>query len=61
MEPSTSILIIKAQPLCYYDEEKNCFGKINTNTRCNFEADLLNSPIFEEDKLPCPLSSSGPP
>jgi superfamily II DNA or RNA helicase len=52
MEPSASILIIKAQPLCYYDEEKNCFGKINTNTRCNFEADLLNSPIFEEDKLP---------
>ncbi|MFB1000380.1 MAG: ATP-dependent helicase, partial [Colwellia sp.] len=51
-KPSSSILIIKAQPLCYYDEEKNCFGKINTNTQCNFEADLLNSPIFEEDKLP---------
>ncbi len=50
--PSASILIIKAQPLCYYDEEQNCFGKINTNTQCNFEADLLNSPIFEEDKLP---------
>jgi len=50
--PSASILIIKAQPLCYYDEELNCFGKINTNTQCNFEADLLNSPIFEEDKLP---------
>jgi superfamily II DNA or RNA helicase len=52
MEPSTNILIIKAQPLCYYDEKNNCFGKINTNTQCNFEADLLNSPIFEEDKLP---------
>jgi superfamily II DNA or RNA helicase len=52
MQPSESILIIKAQPLCYYDEQKNCFGKINTNTQCNFEADLLNSPIFEEDKLP---------
>ncbi|TWX57656.1 DEAD/DEAH box helicase [Colwellia hornerae] len=52
MEPSTSILIIKAQPLCYYDEKNNCFGKINTNTQCNFEADLLNSPVFEEDKLP---------
>ena len=52
MQPSTSIRIIKAQPLCYYDEEKNCFGKINTNTHCDFEADLLNSPIFEEDKLP---------
>ena len=51
-KPSASILIIKAQPLCYYDEEQNCFGKINTNTQCNFEADLLNSPIFEEDKLP---------
>ncbi|MBA6251041.1 MULTISPECIES: DEAD/DEAH box helicase [unclassified Colwellia] len=52
MEPSTNILIIKAQPLCYYDEKNNCFGKINTNTQCDFEADLLNSPIFEEDKLP---------
>jgi len=52
IQPSTSIRIIKAQPLCYYDEEKNCFGKVNTNTRCDFEADLLNSPIFEEDKLP---------
>jgi superfamily II DNA or RNA helicase len=52
MKPSSSILIIKAQPLCYYDEETNCFGKINTNTQCDFEADLLNSPIFEEDKLP---------
>ncbi|ALO35306.1 helicase SNF2 [Colwellia sp. MT41] len=51
-EPSSSIQIIKAQPLCFYDEDKNCFGKINTNTRCDFEADLLNSPIFEEDKLP---------
>jgi superfamily II DNA or RNA helicase len=51
-EPSSSIQIIKAQPLCFYDEEKNCFGKINTNTQCDFEADLLNSPIFEEDKLP---------
>ena len=51
-KPSASILIIKAQPLCYYDDEQNCFGKINTNTQCNFEADLLNSPIFEEDKLP---------
>ncbi len=51
-EPSSSIVIIKAQPLCFYDEDKNCFGKINTNTQCDFEADLLNSPIFEEDKLP---------
>ena len=51
-EPSSSIIIIKAQPLCFYDEDKNCFGKITTNTQCDFEADLLNSPIFEEDKLP---------
>ncbi|MBU2893783.1 DEAD/DEAH box helicase [Colwellia sp. D2M02] len=51
-EPSSSIHIIKAQPLCYYDEEQNSFGKLNTNTQCDFEADLLNSPIFEEDKLP---------
>ena len=51
-EPSSSIQIIKAQPLCFYDGEKNCFGKINTNTQCDFEADLLNSPIFEEDRLP---------
>ena len=56
MKPSTSILLIKAQPLCYYDEEHNCFGKINTNTQCDFEADLLNSPIFEEDKLPWVLN-----
>jgi len=56
MQPSSSISIIKAQPLCYYDEEKNCFGRINTNTQCNFEADLLNSPIFEEDKLPWVLN-----
>lgn len=51
-EPSPSIQIIKAQPLCYYDEEKNCFGYLKTNTQCDFEAELLNSPIFEEDKLP---------
>ncbi|PKI16624.1 DEAD/DEAH box helicase [Colwellia sp. 12G3] len=51
-EPSKSILIIKAQPLCFYDEEKNCFGNINTNTQSDFEAGLLNSPIFEEDSLP---------
>jgi len=56
IQPSTSIHIIKAQPLCYFDEEKNCFGKINTNTQCDFEADLLNSPIFEEDKLPWVLN-----
>ncbi len=56
MEPSESIRIIKAQPLCFYDEQKNCFGKINTNTQCDFEAGLLNSPIFEEDKLPWIMS-----
>ena len=55
-KPSTSIRIIKAQPLCYYDEQHNCFGRINTNTQCDFEADLLNSPIFEEDKLPWVLN-----
>jgi superfamily II DNA or RNA helicase len=51
-QPSNNILIIKSQPLCYFDEQQNCFGKINTNTQCDFEADLLNSPVFEEDKLP---------
>lgn len=56
MQPSESIRIIKAQPLCFYDEQKNCFGKINTNTQCDFEAGLLNSPIFEEDKLPWIMS-----
>jgi superfamily II DNA or RNA helicase len=55
-EPSENIHIIKAQPLCFYDESKNCFGKINTNTQCDFEAGLLNSPIFEEDKLPWVMS-----
>jgi len=55
-EPCENIHIIKAQPLCFYDEEKNCFGKINTNTQCDFEAGLLNSPIFEEDKLPWVMS-----
>jgi len=55
-EPSENIHIIKAQPLCFYDEQKNCFGKINTNTQCDFEAGLLNSPIFEEDKLPWVMS-----
>jgi len=55
-KPSSSIRLIKAQPLCYFDEEKNCFGKINTNTQCEFEADLLNSPVFEEDKLPWVLN-----
>ncbi len=51
-EPSSTIQIIKAQPLCYYDKRQNCFGEIKTNTQCEFEADLLNSPIFEEDSLP---------
>jgi superfamily II DNA or RNA helicase len=55
-EPCENIHIIKAQPLCFYDEEKNCFGRINTNTQCDFEAGLLNSPIFEEDKLPWVMS-----
>ncbi|TYK65456.1 DEAD/DEAH box helicase [Colwellia echini] len=55
-KPSSSIQIIKAQPLCYYDSDNNTFGKINTNTQCEFEADLLNSPIFEEDKLPWVLN-----
>ena len=55
-EPHADIRIIKAQPLCFYDEENNCFGKINTNTHCDFEAGLLNSPIFEEDKLPWIMS-----
>ncbi|MBU2871770.1 DEAD/DEAH box helicase [Colwellia sp. E2M01] len=55
-KPSDSIQIIKAQPLCYYDEDNNSFGRIDTNTQCDFEADLLNAPIFEEDKLPWVLN-----
>ena len=51
-KPSTSIRIIKALPLCFYNEQANSLGKINTNTDCVFEADLLNSPVFEEDQLP---------
>lgn len=55
-KPSDKRHIIKAQPLCYYDEDSNSFGVIETNTQCEFEADLLNSPIFEEDNLPWVLN-----
>jgi len=51
-----NIQIIKAQPLCYYNNHNNSFGKINTNTQCKFEAELLQSPILDEKQLPWVIS-----
>ncbi len=50
------IQIIKAQPLCYYNSRNNSFGKINTNTQCKFEAELLQAPILDEEQLPWVIS-----
>ncbi len=55
-KPSPYIQIIKAQPLCYYDEQNNTLGKINTNTQCEFEADLLQTPLLDEEQLPWVMS-----
>ena len=55
-EDSKNIRIIKAQPLCYYDNDNNNFGKINTNTQSEFEENFLNSPVISEEKLPWVMS-----
>ena len=54
--PSEDIEIIKAQPLCYYHAKNNTLGKINTNTQCEFEADLLQAPLLSEEQLPWVMS-----
>lgn len=55
-KPCEKIRIIKAQPLCYYNAQNNTLGKINTNTQCEFEADLLQTPLLNEDQLPWVMS-----
>jgi len=54
--PDENIQIIKAQPLCYYNSRNSSFGKINTNTQCKFEAELLQAPILDEEQLPWVIS-----
>ncbi|MBL0711492.1 MAG: DEAD/DEAH box helicase, partial [Colwellia sp.] len=54
--PSENIEIIKAQPLCYYHSKDNVIGKIETNTQCDFEADLLETPLINEEQLPWMMS-----
>jgi len=55
-QPEESIQIIKAQPLCYYNSRNNSFGKINTNTQCQFEEELLQTPLLDEEQLPWVIS-----
>jgi len=54
--PSEDIEIIKAQPLCYYHSKNNMIGRIDTNTQCDFEADLLEAPLINEEQLPWMMS-----
>ena len=55
-EPSDNIRIIKSQPITYYDSTTNSIGRIISDSTSDFEANLLNSPLIEEEKLPWVLS-----
>ena len=55
-KPSNDILVIKSQPISYYNAKLNIVGMIETNTASEYEASLLNSPIIDEEKLPWVLN-----
>ncbi|MCP3673943.1 MAG: DEAD/DEAH box helicase, partial [Gammaproteobacteria bacterium] len=54
--PSDNIRIIKSQPIAYYDSRTNSIGRIISDSNSNFEVNLLNSPLIEEEKLPWVIS-----
>jgi superfamily II DNA or RNA helicase len=53
---SNDIVVLKSQPLSYYDAKSNVIGRVETNTASEYEAGLLSSPIIDEDKLPWVLN-----
>ena len=55
-KPSSDILIIKSQPLSYYNARLNLIGMIETNTASEFEVSLLDSPAIDEEKMPWVLN-----
>jgi superfamily II DNA or RNA helicase len=55
-EPSSHIRVIKSQPLSYFNAKLNIIGKVETDTASEYEVNLLNSPIIDEEKLPWVLN-----
>ena len=54
--PSSNIVIMKSQPISYYDQKRNIIGQVTTNTQSDFEVNLLSSPVIDEEKLPWVLN-----
>ena len=55
-EPSADVLLIKSQPISYYNSKTNTLGRIETDLNSEFDVELLHSPAFSEEKLPWVLS-----
>ncbi len=55
-KPCKTIHLIKSQPISYYDSKNNSLGMIDSNINVDFEVDLFNSPIFDEEQLPWVMS-----
>jgi len=56
VQPSSDVLLIKSQPISYYNSKTNALGLIETDLNSEFDAELLHSPAFSEEKLPWVMS-----
>jgi superfamily II DNA or RNA helicase len=55
-KPVAHILLIKSQPISYYNSKTNTIGLVETELNSEFDAEFLHSPAFSEEKLPWVLS-----
>jgi SNF2 family DNA or RNA helicase len=52
----SDIILIKSQPISYYDTKANSLGLVETDLNSEFDVQFLHSPAFSEEKMPWVLS-----
>jgi superfamily II DNA or RNA helicase len=53
---NTDIILIKSQPISYYNSKTNSLGWVETDLNSEFDMQFFDSPAFSEEKMPWVLS-----
>jgi SNF2 family DNA or RNA helicase len=55
-DANTDTVLIKSQPISYYNTKTNHLGLVETDLNSEFDVQFLHSPAFSEEKMPWVLS-----